>query len=94
LRIDPAVWKFGSWLAAIRVAALWSIVIGFHYGDWRQVPGFLLQFLILPEALMMRHVRSDQARWTADLALVIFVASYLSAWILVRLRRRASVSLR
>ena len=90
MRIDPSVWEFGSWLAAIRLAVLWSIVIGFAYGDWRQVPGYALQFVILPELLMMRHERSDLARWTANLALVIFLASYLYAWVFVRLRRRAN----
>ena len=88
VRIDPAVWKLGSLLAAIRLAALWSIVIGFRYGDWRQVPGFFAQFLLLPELLTMRHLLRDQARWTANLALLIFVGSYLYAWLLVRLRRK------
>jgi hypothetical protein len=63
------------------------MVIGFRYGDWRQVPGFFLSLLILPEALIVRHLRNDQPRWTAYLAVLIFFASYLYAGILVRLRR-------
>jgi hypothetical protein len=94
MRIDPTVWKLGFWLAAVRLAALWSIVIGFRYGDWRQVPGFFLQFLILPEALMMRHVRHDQTRWAASMTLVLLLASYAYAWILVRLRRKATLASR
>jgi ATP-dependent Clp protease ATP-binding subunit ClpC len=41
IRVDPAVWKFGSYLAAIRLVALLSIVIAFRYGEWRQVPGHI-----------------------------------------------------
>jgi hypothetical protein len=94
MRMDPTVWKLGSWLAAIRLAALWSIVIGFRYGDWRQVPGFFLQFLILPEALVMRHVRHDRTRWAAGMTLVVLLASYAYAWILVRLRRKTTLASR
>jgi hypothetical protein len=86
VRVDPAIWKLGSWIAAVRLVALWSMVIGFRYGDWRQVPGYLLSTLILPEALIVRHLRNDQPRWIAYLAVLIFFASYLYAGILVRLR--------
>jgi hypothetical protein len=41
VRVNPAVWKFGPWIAAVRLVALWSQVIGFRYGDWRQLPWFL-----------------------------------------------------
>ena len=81
------MWKFGSWIAAVRLVALWSQVIGFRYGDWRQVPGFLMSTLMLPELFALRHMRNDQPRWIAYLALIIFFASYLYAWILVRLFR-------
>ena len=87
MRVNSEVWKFGSWIAAVRLVALWSIVIGFRYGDWRQLPGFFLSLLILPETLMVRHLRNDQPRWIAYLAVLIFFASYLYAGILVRLRR-------
>jgi len=87
VKVNPAVWKFGSWIAAVRLVALWSEVIGFRYGDWRQVPGFFLSALILPEAFMVRHLRDDQPRWIAYLALLVFFTSYLYAGILVRLRR-------
>lgn len=86
-RINPAVWKLGSWIAAVRLVAVWSMAIGFRYGDWRQVPGFLLSFLILPEAFIVRHLRSDQPRWIAYLTLLVFFTSYLYAGIFVRLRR-------
>ena len=87
MRVNPGVWKFGSWLAAIRLVALWSIVIGFRYGDWRCLPGSFLSVLILPETVMVRHLRNDEPRWIAYLAVLIFFASYLYAGILVRLRR-------
>jgi hypothetical protein len=87
MRVNPGVWKVGSWIAAVRLIALWSIVIGFRYSDWRQVAGFLMSLLIMPETLMVRHLRNDQPRWIAYLAVLIFFASYLYAGILVRLRR-------
>jgi hypothetical protein len=87
VKVDPNVWKLGSWIAAVRLIALWSIVIGFRYGDWRQVPGYLLSMLILPETLLVRGLRNDQPRWTAYLAVLIFFASYFYAGIVVRLRR-------
>ena len=87
LRVDPNVWKLGSWIAAVRLIALWSIVIGFRYGDWRQVPGYLLSMLILPETLLVRNLRNDQPRWIAYLAVLIFFASYFYAGIVVWLRK-------
>lgn len=87
MRVNPAVWKFGSWIAAVRLVALWSQVIGFRYGDWRQLPGFFMSVLILPELFVVRHLRNDEPRWVAYLALIIFFASYLYSWILVRLFR-------
>jgi len=83
MRTGRAVWKLGFWIAAVRLVALWSIVIGFRYGDWRQVPGYLLSMLILPETFLVRHLRNDQPRWIAYLVVLIFFASYLYAWILV-----------
>ena len=88
VRVDPAVWKPGFWIAAVRLIALWSMVIGFRYGDWRQVAGYLLSILILPEDLIVRHLRNDQPQWIAYLAVLIFFSSYLYAWILIRLRQR------
>jgi hypothetical protein len=90
MRIDPAIWKFGSWIAAIRLVALWSQVIGFSYGDWRQLPGYFLSLFILPELYVVRDLRNDQPRWVAHLALLIFFSSYLYAGILVWVRRRTN----
>ena len=87
MRVNPAVWKFGSWIAAVRLIALWSQVIGSRYGDWRQLPGYFMTVFILPELVVVRHLRSDESRWVAYLALLIFFASYLYAGILVRLFR-------
>lgn len=87
MRVNPAVWKFGSWVAAVRLVALWSQVIGFRYGDWRQLPGFFMSVLILSELFVVRHLRNDEPRWIAYLALIIFFASYFYSWILVRLFR-------
>jgi hypothetical protein len=87
VRIDPAVWKLGSCLAALRLVALWSMVIGFRHGDWRQVPGYFLSFVMLPELLIVRQLRNDQPQWIVDLAVLTFFLSYLYAWVLLRLRR-------
>ena len=87
MRVDPKVWKLGSWIAAVSLVALWSIVIGFRYGDWRQVPGYFLSILILPETFLVRHLRNDQPRWIAYLAVLIFFFSYFYAGIVVRLRQ-------
>jgi hypothetical protein len=67
--------------------ALWSQAIGSNYGDWRQLPGFLMSPVIMPELFVMRHLLNDQPRWIVYLALLIFFASYLYAAILVRLLR-------
>ena len=97
MQIDPAVWKFGSWLAAVRLVALWSMVIGFRYGDWRQVPGYFLSLLLEPELIIVQRVVNNEHRWLnedprliAYLAVLTFFASYLYAWILVRFRRLSS----
>ncbi|MGH9746573.1 MAG: hypothetical protein ACRD59_10755 [Candidatus Acidiferrales bacterium] len=86
--MDPVVWKYGSWIAAARLAALWCMVTGFRYGDWRQLPAYFLTTLILPELMLLRNLRSDQPRWIADLAVLTFFASYLYAWLVARLLRR------
>ncbi len=90
MRIDPAVWKLGSWLAALRLVALWSMVIGFRYGDWRQLPGYFLSFVMLPELWIVRQLRNDQPRWIVDLAVLTFFMSYVYAWVLLRLYRRVN----
>ena len=64
------------------------MVIEFRYGDWRQLPGFFMSSLILPELLVVRHLRNDQPLWIAYLALLIFFMSYLYAEILLRLSRK------
>jgi hypothetical protein len=87
VRTNPAVWKFGSWIAGVRLIALWSQVIGFRYGDWRQLPGFFMSVFILPELFVVRHLRNDEPRWIVYLVLLIFFTSYLYAGILVRLLR-------
>ena len=95
MRIDPTIWKFGFWFAAVRLIALWSMIIGLRYGDWRQVPGYFLSTLILPELIITFKFGSYQVRWQEDprtivhLAVLIFFASYFYAWIAARLRRRA-----
>jgi hypothetical protein len=88
VRVDSKVWKLGFWIAAIRLIALWSIVVGFRYDDWRQVAGYFLSFLILPDTLVVRHLRNDQPRWIAYLAVLIFFSSYFYAGIVVRLRHK------
>jgi hypothetical protein len=88
VKANSAVWKIGSCIAAIRLIALWSMVIGFRYGDWRQVPVYFLSMLLLPELWAVRQLQNDQPRWIAYLALLTFFASYLYALILVRLLRR------
>ena len=64
------------------------MVIGFRYGDWRQLPAYFLSMLMLPELWVVRHLRNDQPRWIAYLAVLTFFASYLYAGIFVRLFRR------
>jgi hypothetical protein len=88
MRVDSKVWILGSCIAGVRLIALWSIVIGFRYGDWRQVPAYFLSMLILPETLLVRHLRNDQPRWIAYLAVLIFFASYFYAGIVVRLHQK------
>ncbi len=43
MRVEAAVWKFGSWIAAIRLVSLWSMVVGLRYGDWRQNLGIFFR---------------------------------------------------
>jgi hypothetical protein len=83
--VNSPVWKIGFWIAAVRVIALWSMIVGFRYGDWRQMPAYLLSMLLLPELFVVRHLRDDQPRWIASLAVLSFFGSYLYAAILVRL---------
>ena len=90
MRIDPAVWKLGFWIAAVRLVAEWSVVIGFRYSDWRQVAAYVLSMLILPEAFIVRNLRNEQPRWIAYLTVLVFFASYLYAWLLVRLYQKIS----
>jgi hypothetical protein len=61
------------------------MVIGFRYGDWRQIPAYFLSMLLLPELWVVRQMQGDQPRWTAYLAMLTFFASYLYAAILVRI---------
>jgi hypothetical protein len=88
------VWKFGSWFAAVRLVSLWSMVIGFRYGDWRQVPGFFLSLLLEPELIFVARVVNTEHRWLNEdprlivyLAVLVFFTSYLYAGILLRLSR-------
>lgn len=90
MKTGSAVWKWGLLIAAIRLAALFSTVIGFRYSDWRQVAGYFLSVLYLPEALLLRSLRYDTTKWAVSMAVVIFFASFLYSAILVHLFRKTS----
>jgi hypothetical protein len=64
------------------------MVTGFRYGDWRQLPGYFLSIVVLPELYVVRHMRDDQPRWVAYLAVLTFFASYVYAAILIRIFKR------
>jgi hypothetical protein len=94
MRIDSTIWRLGFWFAAVRLVALWSMIIGFQYGDWHQLPGSFLSMLILPELFIVSRFGTYQQRWQdprtiAHLAVLIFFASYFYAWVFARLRRKA-----
>ena len=71
------------------------MVIGFRYGDSRQVPGFFLSFLILPELYLLRALNLYNSREYVDarevayLALLSFFTSYLYVGIVALLLKRS-----
>jgi len=88
MKASSAIWKWGFLIAVIRLAALWATVIGFRYSDWRQVAGYFLSFLYMPEALVLRSLRNDTSTWVVYMSVLIFFASFLYSAILVRLFRK------
>jgi hypothetical protein len=90
MKADSTVWKWGFWIAAIRLLALWATVIGFRYSDWRQVAGYFLSFLYLPEAFVLRALRNNTSTWAVYMSVLIFFASFLYSAILIRLFRKTS----
>ena len=90
MRIDEAIWKYGSGLALIRIFAVWYIgVVAAQTGGWLQLPAAFLVIPLLPEAALVSRFRNDAPTWIAYLALVEFLGSYFWAWILVKLRHSA-----
>ncbi len=89
MRNDPRVWKFGSVIAAVRLLALWFMVVAAsNPAGWSQATGFYLGYLMLPELVILHVIRGDAPRWIAGLAVLSFITSYLWAWLLLRLAGR------
>jgi hypothetical protein len=80
VRIDEALWKYGSLLALIPIFAVWYIgVVAAHTGGWLTLPAAFLVIPLLPEAIFVSRFRNDPPTWIAYLALVEFLGSYLWA---------------
>jgi|SRR5215471_2604507 len=86
-----AVWRTATVIGAVRIGTLWLGVFEFRYSDWRQILGYFLQMLALPEVYLARSMRADQVSWPMAVTLLLAATSLLWAslvvWILERLRR-------
>ena len=74
-------------IAGARVAALWLGQAGLKYSDLRQVFGYFLVVLTLPEALLVRRLRFEPMKWAVTLSVILIATSFVWAALLVRLRR-------
>ena|SRR6266566_9188909 len=76
-----------SLIAGARVGALWLGQVGFNHSDLRQVVGYFLVMLTLPEALFVTRLRFQPLKWAATLSVILIATSFVWAALLVRLRR-------
>jgi len=84
------IWPVACVIGVVRITAVWLGAVANRHSDWRQVIGYFLQMLALPEIYLLRGMRDRPYAWTGAASMLLAVTSFFWAALLVRLAMGAS----
>lgn len=83
-----ALWRLACFIGIVRIGALWLGAAAYRNPGWRQVVGYFLQMLALPEIYLARSARANPLRWLVVGSTLLAASSLVWAALLIWMGRR------